>query len=556
MSLTFLAPQFLWALLAIPIVILLHFIRTRKKRTTVSALFLWRQAQQLAEQKQRFSPSWLLFLQLMFVTLAALALSQPNISTEGPPTRIIIIDTSASMSAVDSDGQRISKAQQQAIRLLRDSSEVAIIRAGLDATVLQALTRDMQEAEQALRSLQAVDQVGDLERAITLARSIAPDAQIHVYTDSETPAGVSISLHPVAGDGLNLGITTLDIGLQQAFISVASNHPRPQEVPLELYQDKRLIAQMTLLVPANGQQHVTFPLASNTGMFEARLVTPDWDALELDNVAYAGTRDLRVVLTEGNEVLERAFAAIPNLSFQVLPRASLSAPGFDVRVLMGDLPENPQGRYLLFSPRDSAPVYQVIRDWDRADPLLRFVDLRETIVGFPAAGPRFSKPDWRVLAQTGELVPVLLHGVSSDYEVIAFNFHPQQSDIINRSAFPLLMTNIMNAFRSETQLQLGQRLPEGSVRLEDERQIAAGAAAVPGVYLVNDERFTASLLSGSQTRLPAFSELPEVAESPTGPGSERVRTLAFWLIALALVFLLAEWLLWSRTQLRFRPVRD
>jgi Ca-activated chloride channel homolog len=75
--LTFLAPQFLWALLAIPIVILLHFIRARKKRQDVSALFLWKQAKEQAETRRRFSPSWLLALQLAFVTLAALALAQP-----------------------------------------------------------------------------------------------------------------------------------------------------------------------------------------------------------------------------------------------------------------------------------------------------------------------------------------------------------------------------------------------------------------------------------------------------------------------------------------------
>ena len=53
---SFLAPQFLWLLLALPLVVALHFVRSRRKRVDVSALFLWRQAAQLAERRRRFSP--------------------------------------------------------------------------------------------------------------------------------------------------------------------------------------------------------------------------------------------------------------------------------------------------------------------------------------------------------------------------------------------------------------------------------------------------------------------------------------------------------------------
>ncbi len=107
MSLSFAAPQFLWALLSLPLIVLLHFIRARKRRQEVSALFLWRKALELAQARRRFSPSWLLLLQLMFAALASLALSQPNLTLRTAPDRVLVVDASASMAARDSDGIRL-----------------------------------------------------------------------------------------------------------------------------------------------------------------------------------------------------------------------------------------------------------------------------------------------------------------------------------------------------------------------------------------------------------------------------------------------------------------
>ena len=283
MSLTFLAPQFLWALLAIPIVVALHFIRARKRRYEVSALFLWKQAKEIAEARRRFNPSWLLLLQILFVTLAALALAQPNFSASGPPDRVLVVDTSASMAARDSDGVRLDKAVEEAKTLLRGAGRVAVVRAGLDAVSVQPPTDDTSAASAALDTLRAADREADLGRALSLALSIAPEAEIHVFTDSEPPPENRAILHAVGGDALNLGVSTFDIGLQQAFVAVASNHPRPQEVALELLQEDQVVAQTTLLVPAEGQANVSFPLPNSSGFFEARLAAPGWDALELDN---------------------------------------------------------------------------------------------------------------------------------------------------------------------------------------------------------------------------------------------------------------------------------
>ena len=551
MSFSFLAPVFLWTLLGIPIVVALHFIRARKKRYEVSSLFLWQQAKEMAQTRRRFSASWLLALQLLFVTLAALALAQPSFRFAGRPERVFIVDTSASMAAQDSDGVRLDKAVSEARRLGRGAGQAALVRAGLDATVSQALTNNRGELNRALDALSAADEEANLERAISLARSLAPDAELHVFSDSDVPNAPDISVHAVGGDAQNVGVSTFDIGLGQAFVAVVSNHPRPQEIGVELLQEGQVLASTTLLVPARGQSNTLFPLGEASGFFEVRLNVPDWDALELDNSAYAGRRTLQAVLNQPQAELERALSSIPDLNYQVLPNADPSAPGFDVKILVGSLTdpsaENISGNLLLIAPSAENVDFQTVRSWDRSDPLLRFVDLSEAVVGVNLDTPN-RYPDWQILAQTGDLNPVLQRLETDSAKLVALNVYPTQTDVVNRTAFPLLLTNIVNSFRDEARLSLGEPLPAGSTLLgEDE---ALGFVTQAGLYDLNGETYSASLLSATESRLPVAEVESEATR--TQSLSARVQSVALWLVGIATIALLLEWLLWSRSNGKWR----
>lgn len=550
MSLTFLAPQFLWALLALPLILALHFIRARRRRREVSALFLWREAKQVAEARRRFSPTWLLALQLAFAALAALALSQPRLAVAGLPERVIVVDASASMAARDGDGVRLEKAKREAVELLRGAGRVTLVRAGLDAVVVESPSAERGALERAIAGLSASDREADLDRAIALAQAVAPEAEVHVLTDQALPSSQRLQVHDVAGDGLNLGITTFDIGVQQAFISVSSNHPRPQEVALELLQDGSVVASSSLLVPAAGRASITFPLQQG-GFFEARLRAPEWDALPLDDRAYAGARPLHVALVGAGEgALERALAAIPNLSVTRFAAGAAPGPDFDARVVVGVPPaELPPGKALYFAPSAEAPEYARIRDWDQSDPMLRFVSLDGALVGLSPAPPALPEGG-TVLARTAELRPVLLRWQTPERELVYADFNPAQTDLVNRSAFPLFIANVMASFRAEARLPLGAPLPAGSSLVSGESRAPRSSASEPGIYEVGGERYTVSLLSDAETRLSGAEAAPAGAEPEAPAGvSEQLWSAALVLVALALAALLAEWLLFSRARL-------
>jgi hypothetical protein len=540
----FLAPQFLWLLLALPIIVLLHFIRVRRQRLEVAALFLWRQAEQLSQRRRRFSPTWLLLLQLLAVSLTALALARPVLQLGGVPDRVLVIDASASMAAHDSDGVRLAKAVAAAEAQLRGAGRVAVVRAGLDATVTQALTDDHWAVRRALNELVVGDERADLRRGLELARALAPNGDLHLFTDHQPPTGIAVTWHPVGGDGLNLGISVFELRAQQAFVSVVSNHPRPQEVELEISRGDALIARTTLLVPSRGQANTSLPFDGAPGFYRASLRVPEWDALALDNVAYAGSRALRVTLVPPTPTLERAFTAIPGVALRQVPVVPLTAAAYDILAVVGPLTELPSGRALVVAPAAAEPRFERLVEWDRADLLLRFVDLTGVTIGLDPNLPPLPEGDWQVLARSETLKPVIVRLREPGRDIVALRFNPAQSDIVNRIAFPILIANIIDAFRGEERLPLGAPLPPQGVLLNGQ-PTPLTRAVLPGVYTVAGELFTTSLQNAEESRLPVAEAVPVATAPPVAQG-ERAWAGWLWLVLLALVLLVAEWLLWSR----------
>ena len=535
---SFAAPAFLWLLAAIPLVVLLHFLRMESTRREVAALFLWREARELADMRRRLSPTWLLLIQILFVAAAALALAQPRFSLAGPPDAVLVIDASASMTALEPGGRtRLELAKSAATDVAGRRSRVALVRAGLDAVVVHPLDGDRGAFGSALSALRAGDRVVDLERAVDLAADIAAGGEVHVFTDAPLPPRVGVVRHPVGTNVPNTGIVAFDVGLQEAFIAVASNAERPFEVGLELLRQGQPVASTSLFVPVNGQGTVTFPL-TEAGIYEVRLAPPPaGDALALDDVAFAGRRDLAVVLDRPSDPVQRALAALPGVSVRVTSLGrSLDAGAW---VLTGTDPEGlGPGSYLLLAEPAAEPEYRVVRDVDAAHPLMRFVDLRETVVGVdPAALPPPDEEGWTVLARDAELAPLVRARVTEDQQIVQLLFHPSQTDAVLRPAFPALIANAVRSFRGEDRIDLGAT-PRG----------AADRVLEPGIVDVAGRVRTASLLSAAETRLGAAPPARTASdEDSRGAASERATGIAPWLLAAALAALAAEWWLARRT---------
>src|SRR3954470_3558632 len=108
-------PKFLnpWAALVaasvvIPALLILYFLKLRRREMTVPSTLLWKKAIQDLQVNapfQKLRRNLLLFLQLLLLLLLLLALSRPvtNYKPGAGTTTVILIDRSASMGASDPD---------------------------------------------------------------------------------------------------------------------------------------------------------------------------------------------------------------------------------------------------------------------------------------------------------------------------------------------------------------------------------------------------------------------------------------------------------------------
>ncbi|HEY0783404.1 MAG TPA: VWA domain-containing protein, partial [Thermoanaerobaculia bacterium] len=154
-----LAPLGLLALLAVPAILLLYFLKVRRPERRVASLMFWRPFvadRQANAPWQRLRPSVLLALQLLAALAIALALIRPGasgaIGVGG--TTVVMLDGSASMQATDvspsrfaaavararQDAHQLGPGQQMAIVLLAEHAELlapptsdpAVLDAALD----------------------------------------------------------------------------------------------------------------------------------------------------------------------------------------------------------------------------------------------------------------------------------------------------------------------------------------------------------------------------------------------------------------------------------------
>src|SRR5215475_9728917 len=191
---SFLSPlALLVGALSVPLV-LLYFLKVRRREATVPSLLLWdpsRRDREASTFFQRLQRDPLLVLQLLALVALALALARPVVTVTGEGARkvVVVMDTSASMKARDVSPSRFEAARAEALAFVRrqgEGAEIMVIEAGVQPHVAAALGRDRDRALAAIRAARPRDLPQRLSEALRTARALVgadPRAEIHVFTD-------------------------------------------------------------------------------------------------------------------------------------------------------------------------------------------------------------------------------------------------------------------------------------------------------------------------------------------------------------------------------------
>src|SRR5262245_58771553 len=168
-------------LLVVPAIILLYFLKLKRKPLEVPSTFLWRKSIEDLHVNSLFQwlrRNLLLFLQLLAALGLVFALMgfRFHANTTRGKHYILLIDNSASMAASDVAPSRLEWAKAQALKEIdaaADDDYGMVIAFNSKATTLQGYTNNRAKLRQAVESITQTHRPTRLEEAITLADSLA-----------------------------------------------------------------------------------------------------------------------------------------------------------------------------------------------------------------------------------------------------------------------------------------------------------------------------------------------------------------------------------------------
>ncbi len=462
--------------LSLPLV-LLYFLKVRRRERTVSSLLLWETSLRDREASaffQRLQRDPLMILQILALLALALALARPAVTIMGQGARkvVIVLDTSASMKTRDVGATRFAVARSEALGLvgrLGEGAEIMVIESGVQPKVVAALSRDRDRAVAAIRSAQAHDLPHRLPEAIRTARALVGNdrrAEIHVFTDgayaladSEETKDPRVRWIGIGQGGRNVGITNLAIRKNyygaleyQAFVSLVNYTPDAQTFTFTLDVDDRPFAEKSVTLEPNVRRSVVLPFShTGGGVVTARLQVRD--DLATDNVAYAvlpPPRKISVLLVSpGNLFLEKVLRTDPQVTVEVrTPDQYQGGMGeADVVVLDSVTPAKVgAGRFIFVNavPPD-VPLETLgrierptIMDWDRSHPVMRHVEFAKVAIEDALRIRPLAAGRPLVEAVGGPIIYAL---EEPDRKALFVGFDLFKSDLPLRVAFPLILSN-------------------------------------------------------------------------------------------------------------------
>jgi hypothetical protein len=487
----FINPAAFYALITIAIVILLYFLKLKRKKIVISNLFLFNKM--LVDQKanrpfQRLKKNLLLFIQILFLLVAIFGLARPTFIKDefSNFNYIIIIDSSASMKASDEGGvtrfQKAKSAAKEIVENFAESDMAMIITADSKTHIRAPMIRNKKQLLGTIRALKPAETPTDLYDAFIVALSVIKQKRVDkIYVISD---GANIGLerledeHKIDRDDFpevdflsigkgndNVGIVDLDINsaggkennIFQVFARVVNFSNETRKCDLELYNSDSLVDVKEIEIPTGESLSVIFDnLNLVKGLVYLKLSLED--ALDTDNHAYAYMKTpekIKVLLiTHENLFLENVLSVNRSVNFiKVAPESyneDEDHSKFDLVIFDRFSPKKvPDTNLLLINTglnslgiSASADVENVpdVIDYDKTHPVMKYINFDNTAI---AKSTIFNVPDWMQKIVETENASIVYAGEKGTRRVVLLTFSLGESDFILKSTFPIFFYNSM-----------------------------------------------------------------------------------------------------------------
>jgi hypothetical protein len=310
-----------WALAAVAALpILLHLLsRQRLKKIPFSSLMLISRLEKSQMRRLRLRQLLLLILRTLAILALVLAFTRPLIREQQAPlmgstqtAAVMIMDRSASMSALGAAGRRSDAAHTQAHRIISSlgpGDRLALLPDTGAVTGVKFLY-DNKAWSDMLDSAGVASGRADLGRAIDAAVKILDTVtvgskEVYVLTDGQSaawqrppvadPAGARVYVVSVADDlQPNRSLGNLDFGPSlwvahaplEAEVTVTNAGPEVRDLPVSLFVDGRRLAQQSVTIPRGDSARVALRVADLDAGWHYGKVEISADAWPADNTLY------------------------------------------------------------------------------------------------------------------------------------------------------------------------------------------------------------------------------------------------------------------------------
>ncbi|MFN4293119.1 MAG: vWA domain-containing protein [Thermoflexales bacterium] len=588
---------FLFALLAVPI-ILLYLLRLQRREQTVSSTLLWRQVTMDREANtlwQRLRRNLLLILQLITLAFLVFALIRPyvNVPSAVSGRSIVLLDASASMQATDVAPSRFEAARarvRDAINSLGANDRMTLIVVDGAPRALSTLTGDKSQLLDALDSARPSLDAANWSAAIALAVATGAgddDATTLVFSDGANADDLGLlpgkaRFIPIGNSGDNVAISALTLrrtlrGLS-AFVRVTNSGSQDERVLVSLRADGALVDARALDVPAGASaEWMVGNLNPDVVAVDARIDEAQRNFLAVDDAAYAvntaNTTRHALLLTRGNRFLEQALASLPGLRVTRATAMPLDTQTYDLYVLDNmtlTLPARASalliGAQSVFTTSGVFSNTGYVRT--EAHPVARDVDWRGVSV---LDAQRVNAPGWLRPVIESQGGPLVLAGESAEDDlqrVVLIAFDLRRSDLPLQIAFPILIANSVEWLAPAQGLNVPLNIKPGEVApmpentrvtLPSGEEVVAGRRGFaqtdrPGIYTFDAGRaqgaFAVNFSNVSESRIAPNPNLQvgsanaNAEQAESRPTSQR--EFWHWMAGIALALLLAEWWIYQR----------
>jgi hypothetical protein len=498
------APVFLAALLLLVPVLIAFLVRRQRRIIRVPSTIVWRLgAKSVAKSRRIRDLRRLLALIACLGGVAALVIAAARPSGSRGDAIVYVVDVSASMS-----GGALSEARtwlSREVAAQGPNANIAIVLAGSEPRVALPPSPPGPRTDEAIGAISAEKDVAAMDEAVALAEGLASTTGARIVVLTNRPIEVEVSSRAKKPEQRlfgraarsahvpdNVGITSLftrtppdarDDEEREASVTVATSSAVARRVHLVVTLAGRVVADRRIDVPDRGEtsEHV---LLRGAGRLVAR-ITPDdgkTDALAIDDEASLeeiARRPPRVAFVHDDDegasayFIEKALRAAGIVDLVDVSSTGPPPSKAEIAVVLRDGTGRPahvpaflvgvEPKELGIEVRTVGKEATHLRSMALEDPILRgvFLDDLTTLRAKVVKVPR----EARTLVDL-DAGPVLVAGGSGTGSWVWLGIDPEESDLVLRVAFPVLVGNVLAHLAGASQVVSAKTVPRAEVLLE------------------------------------------------------------------------------------------